>query len=154
MRQKLKSILVTFGALSLAMMPALVFALTPAATALSNTVNINNSLCSGTTFDLSGNTTNCNQGTDTSNFQSLLGRVINIFSIVVGVIAVIMIIVGGLRYITSGGDTSKVGGAKTTIIYALVGLVVVAVAQLIVHFVLNQATDLTNNTGGAGQAAQ
>jgi len=141
-----------FGALSLAMVPALIFAVAPAEAAISNTVNINNSLCSGTSFDLNGNTTDCSQNADTNNFQSLLGRVINIFSIVVGVIAVIMIITGGLRYITSGGDTGKVGGAKTTIIYALVGLVVVAVAQLIVHFVLNQATSLTSGNGGTSQA--
>ena len=52
-----------------------------------------------------------------------------------------MIIVGGLRYITSGGESSNISGAKTTIIYALVGLVIVALAQFIVHFVLNKAVN-------------
>jgi cytochrome bd-type quinol oxidase subunit 2 len=67
---------------------------------------------------------------------SLIKKIINIFSVIVGVIAVIMIIIGGLKYITSGGESSNVSGAKNTIIYAIVGLVVVALAQFIVHFVL------------------
>ena len=58
--------------------------------------------------------------------------------LVVGVIAVIMIIIGGLRYITSGGDSNNTKGAKDTILYAIIGLVVVAMAQVIVKFVLNK----------------
>lgn len=63
---------------------------------------------------------------------------INIFSIVVGVIAVIMIIVGGLKYITSSGDSGNVTSAKNTILYAVIGLVIVALAQVIVRFVLGE----------------
>jgi hypothetical protein len=55
-------------------------------------------------------------------------------------VAVIMIIVGGLKYITSGGDSNNVSSAKSTIIYAIIGLVVVALAQFIVQFVLNKVT--------------
>lgn len=66
--------------------------------------------------------------------------IINIFSWIVGIIAVIMIIVGGLKYITSGGDSGNVTGAKNTILYAVVGLVVVALAQFIVRFVLDKVT--------------
>ena len=64
--------------------------------------------------------------------------VIKTFTVVVGIIAVIMIIIGGFKYITSGGDSSKVTSAKNTIIYALIGLVIVALAQVIVRFVLNK----------------
>lgn len=70
----------------------------------------------------------------------LIETVIDIFSLVVGVVSVIMIIIGGLRYITSGGDSGNVSGAKNTILYAIIGLVVVALAQVIVRFVLNTAT--------------
>ena len=66
--------------------------------------------------------------------------VINIFSLVVGVIAVIMIIIGGLKYITSGGDSVNVTSAKNTILYAIVGLIIVALAQIIVRFVLAKVT--------------
>jgi hypothetical protein len=59
-----------------------------------------------------------------------------------------MIIIGGLKYITSGGDSSNVTGAKNTILYAVVGLVVVAMAQFIVRFVLTKVNS-TGTTGGA-----
>ena len=74
--------------------------------------------------------------------NDIIVTVINVFSIVVGVVAVIMIIIGGLKYITSGGDSGNVSGAKNTILYAVIGLVVVALAQVIVRFVLQSATDV------------
>jgi hypothetical protein len=78
-----------------------------------------------------------------SALNNLITQVINIFSIIVGVIAVIMIIYGGFRYITSGGDSGKIGEAKNTIVFALVGLVIVALAQFIVKFVLNRISQPT-----------
>jgi len=57
---------------------------------------------------------------------------------VVGIVSVIMIIYGGFKYISSGGDSGNVQSAKNTIIYAVIGLVVVAMAQFIVQFVLNK----------------
>ncbi len=86
------------------------------------------------------NTSDCTSGTgvnDTS-VTTIANKVVNIFSLVVGAIAVIMIIVGGFRYITSGGSSDKIGSAKNTLIYAIVGLIIVALAQIIVHFVLNR----------------
>lgn len=77
-----------------------------------------------------------NAGTKVNNVTS---AVINIMSIVIGVIAVIMIIIAGAKYITSGGDSGKVSSAKNSIIYALIGLVIVALAQVIVRFVLKTA---------------
>jgi len=84
----------------------------------------------------------CNDDVAGSNtkLENLIKTVINIFSAVVGAVSVIMIIVGGFRYITSGGDSNNVGAAKNTILYAIVGLVIVAIAQIIVQFVLERAT--------------
>ncbi len=72
--------------------------------------------------------------------SQIIATIINLFSLVVGVISVIMIIIGGLKYITSGGDSGNVTGAKNTILYAVIGLVVVALAQVIVRFVIEQIT--------------
>ncbi len=72
--------------------------------------------------------------------NSLIKTVINLLSVAVGIVAVIMIIVGGFRYVTSAGDSTKVGSAKNTILYALIGLIIVALAQVIVHFVLAKTT--------------
>jgi hypothetical protein len=77
----------------------------------------------------------------TESVNSWVATVINIFSWIVGVISVIMIIWGGFKYITSGGDTNNVTTAKNTILYAIIGLVIVALAQVIVRFVLSTATN-------------
>lgn len=76
--------------------------------------------------------------TDTGDVNKIIKVVINTFSVVVGVVAVIMIIVAGFKYITSGGDSGSISSAKNTLIYAIVGLVVVALAQGIVRFVLSR----------------
>ena len=72
--------------------------------------------------------------------QDTIASVINVLSLVGGALAVIMLIVGGLRYVISAGNPETTKAAKNTIIYALVGLVIIALAQLIVQFVLNKAT--------------
>jgi uncharacterized membrane protein len=65
-----------------------------------------------------------------------LKNIINILTIVVGIVSVIMIIVAGFRYITSAGDSNGITAARNTLIYAIVGLIIVAFAQIIVKFVL------------------
>jgi cytochrome bd-type quinol oxidase subunit 2 len=98
-------------------------------------------LCEGANLQVgSGETCTINEAEAQSNVNSIIETVINIFSLVVGVVAVIMIIIGGLKYITSSGDSGNITGAKNTILYAIVGLVVVALAQIIVRFVLTEAT--------------
>lgn len=90
---------------------------------------------------LSTTTGGCDTEPAESSVQRIIRTVINVFSLVVGVVSVIMIIVGGLKYITSGGDSGNVTSAKNTILYALIGLVIVAMAQVIVRFVLARATE-------------
>lgn len=61
----------------------------------------------------------------------------NIALYAVGAISVIMLIWGGLRYITSGGDSKKITDAKNTILYAIIGLIIAILAFAIINFVLN-----------------
>ena len=68
--------------------------------------------------------------------NKIITTIVNVLSFVVGVVAVIMIMVGGFRYVTSAGDSSKASSAKSTITYAIVGIVIVASAQVIVRYVL------------------
>lgn len=79
-----------------------------------------------------------------TTLENTVGNIVELISVIVGIAAVIMIIIGGLRYITSGGNQDKVKGAKSTIMYALIGLIVVALSQLIVRFVLREATTATS----------
>jgi len=87
----------------------------------------------------SGSTT-CNPAAAPGTVSDTIKSIINVLSAVAGAAAVIMIIVGGFRYVTSAGNPEGAKSARNTILYAVVGLVVIALAQLIVHFVLNKVT--------------
>ena len=63
--------------------------------------------------------------------------VTNVLLFILGAIAVIMIIIGGIRYATSNGDSSSIKSAKDTILYAVIGLVVAILAYAIVNFVVD-----------------
>src|SRR5690348_7445508 len=77
---------------------------------------INNGLCAGVDLQFTDHPGNCNNNTDaTAKLNNLIHTIINLLSVIVGVVTVIMIIVGGFRYITSGGSDTGVTGAKNTI---------------------------------------
>jgi len=73
-----------------------------------------------------------------ASINGVIGALINLLSFIVGLLAVIMIIVSGFKYVTAGGDSSKITSAKNTLIYAIVGVAIAALAQIIVKFVLNK----------------
>jgi len=81
-----------------------------------------------------------------SSLTNIITLIIQITSVVIGFIAVIMIIVAGFKYITSGGDTSKVTAAKNSLIYALIGLIIVGLAQFMVRVVLKNTDTITKKT--------
>lgn len=101
---------------------------------VASTSSSKNAVCQGA--GLSG--AECS-GSGSSSLNTIIKGILQLLSVLVGVAAVIMIIVSGFRYITSGGDAAKVGAAKGALIYALVGLVVVALAQVLVRFVITKA---------------
>lgn len=70
-------------------------------------------------------------------------QVTNIALYIVGIISVLMLVWGGLRYILSGGDSKKITDAKNTILYAIVGLIISVLAYAIVRFVLNGISAVT-----------
>ena len=65
--------------------------------------------------------------------------IINAIIGILGIAAVIIIIIGGVQYMTSSGDTGKVKKAKDTILYGVIGLIIVALAFAIVNFVIMNA---------------
>ncbi len=65
----------------------------------------------------------------------------NILSIVFGIIgslAVLMMVISGLKYITSAGDAQKISEAKNSILYALIGLITAILAEAIVAYVIKR----------------
>ena len=115
---------------------------TPVLVSAQDTAGIGDCLSSGANLTVNGNGA-CTPGDNTAGttrINTIITQVVRIFSAIVGVVSIIMIIYGGFKYISSGGDSSKVTEAKNTIIYAIIGLAVVALAQFIVKFVLDKVT--------------
>lgn len=76
--------------------------------------------------------------------EGVFTQVTNTVLYIVGIVSVIMLIYGGLRYVISGGDSKKVTDAKNTILYAIIGLIISVLAFAIVNFVINAITGESN----------
>lgn len=72
----------------------------------------------------------------------------NVLLFIIGAIAVIMVVIGGLRYVISGGDSNQVSAAKNTILYAIVGIVVAILAYAAVNFVISSFAPGFGGSGG------
>lgn len=89
------------------------------------------------------------QTADLFGASGVFSTVTNVLLFVIGAISVIMIIIGGLRYVISGGDSTNVTAAKNTILYAVVGLVVALLAYAVINFVLGSFS-AGGGAGGSG----
>ena len=88
--------------------------------------------CTGCPSDLFGNT-------------GVFKQVTNTILYIVGIIAVIMLIIGGIKYVVSGGDSKKVTDAKNTVLYAIIGLVICFLSFAIINFVISALPSSDNN---------
>ena len=75
-------------------------------------------------------------GNEPKSLELRIQDIINVVLFLLGAVAVIMIIVGGFKYVTSNGDSGAVSSAKNTIMFAVIGLVVAILAYAIVNFVI------------------
>ena len=75
---------------------------------------------------------------DKTEATDIVKRLINTFLFVIGMLAVIMVIHSGFKYVTSRGDAEGVKSAKNTLLYAVIGLVVALMAYAIVNFVIEE----------------
>ncbi len=105
----------------------------------------------GTISDGADSARGAQQPTNLFGDSGIFSQISSVLLFIVGAIAVIMIVIGGLRYVISGGDASQVQSAKNTILYALVGVIVAILAYAAVNFVINNFTTSTN-TGGANSS--
>jgi hypothetical protein len=72
-----------------------------------------------------------------TNLTSFIMRIINIALIVAGLIAVLFLIIGGFRYITSAGNEEVAENAKKIIINAIIGIVIIILSFVIVRVISN-----------------
>lgn len=84
----------------------------------------------------------CQDKSNTENpltgIDGLILKIVNIIAVVAGATAVIIIIVSGFRFVTSGGSSDEVAGARRSLIYALVGLAIIALSRTIIAFILGK----------------
>ena len=139
----MKSIIKKIGQ-GLLLVPAIVlglsFAVAPAAFAACDTGSISSDPLSGGASCAQGNGTASNLFSSGGVFQTI----VNVLLFLIGAIAVIMLIIGGVRYVISGGDQAQVTSAKNTILYAIVGIVVAFLAYAAVNFVMTSLNQSTN----------
>ena len=83
-------------------------------------------------------------GLGTADLESTVVNVVQWVLGFLGLVAVIMILIGGFQWMTAGGNEEKVAGAKKVISAAVIGLIVVLLAWAIVIFVVSQTSDLSN----------
>lgn len=86
------------------------------------------------------------QTADLFGSAGIFQTVTNVLLYLLGAISVIMIIIGGLRYVVSGGNSTNVTAAKNTILYAIVGIIIAILSYAIINFVLGTFT----GSGGSG----
>ena len=82
--------------------------------------------------------------------SGIIPRAINLMLFIVGILAIIFLIFGGIRYVISGGDKSKVDSAKNTILYAIVGLIVAILGYAVVSWVVSVLGANGTNNGSSG----
>jgi hypothetical protein len=127
MKQIITSIMAVVAVLSLSLAPL-------AVETASAATNPKAELCKGSGGTWNGSTcSNANSGGVT--VQGTFKNIVDVLLFIIGAVAVIMIIIGGIRYTLSGGDSSAVNSAKNTILYAVIGLIVAFVSYGIVRFI-------------------
>lgn len=108
------------------------FVMVPSVSALTLQEGVEAMQCDGCPKDLFGE-------------EGVFKQITNTILYIVGIIAVIMLIIGGIKYVVSGGDSKKVTDAKNTVLYAIIGLVVSFLAFAIVNFVITALPSSTSN---------
>lgn len=127
-----------FTALIISTITLLLACLAPAVPALAAT-NVFGGACS---VQGAGGSPVCDKSVQSGNpvatDNGIIVKVANVIALVTGIVAVIMIIISGFMYVVSGGDSSKVNTARATLLYSVVGVVIVVLARTIVIFVANK----------------
>lgn len=95
----------------------------------------------------------CSISESSDTLMPTVAQIINVALGVLGFVAAVMIIMGGVSYTTSAGDAAKVAKAKNTIIYGVVGLVIALLAFAIVNFIIGNVFKGGTTTDGSGSTS-
>jgi hypothetical protein len=134
----MRKIILTVSLIVALLMPAAVSAVSSTTVYASafNSTNASDQACSG----ISGKVDSGDCTAPGRSLTALVKVLLNLLSAIIGVVAVVMIIVSGFKFVTAAGDAGKVAAARSTMVYAIVGLLIVAFAQFITQFLLKKLT--------------
>ena len=127
-------------ALSVAIATSIGLVATPAYADNTSNTTSTGSGCSSAKECISSGVNSVGNTGGSADIGAIIKTVVNVLLFVLGAISVIMIVVGGFKYVTSQGESSSLSSAKNTILYSVVGLVIAICAYGIVNFVLTQFT--------------
>jgi hypothetical protein len=125
------------------------FASFAVATLTVSALNVAQAYATGTISDGASAARGTEQPVNLFGDAGVFSTISSVLLFVVGAVAVIMIVIGGLRYVISGGDATQVQGAKNTILYALVGIIIAILAYAAVNFVIGSFMPSANTSTGA-----
>lgn len=106
-------------------------------------------LANGFSSEINAGLQQINGGSNQVSASDIVKKIINGLLFLIGIIAVIMILYGGIRYTISAGDSAKIAAAKNTILYAVVGLIVAIMAYAIVNFVVSSLNGESGTSGSS-----
>lgn len=129
--------MITNSLKSLLLVPALAFVLGFAAMPLAQPV----SAFDESIGDGAGSAKSDDQSDDLFGETGIFRTITNVLLFLIGAVSVIMLIIGGIRYTISGGDSTAVTAAKNTILYAVIGIIVSLLAYAVVNFVIGSFTE-------------
>lgn len=91
----------------------------------------------------------CTGNEDTKSLNITIVNIVNALLVLMGVVASIYLVLGGVRYVISEGDEKQTEKAKNTIIAAIIGIIVIGLSAVIVNFAIDIAKD-SSSSGGQG----
>ncbi len=87
-------------------------------------------------------------GLSSTDVRVTIARIIKVAMSLLGIIAVVIILIGGFTWMTAGGNDEKVGEAKKWIFAGIIGLAIIFSAYALANFVINQLINATNSDQG------
>ncbi|MCL1876719.1 pilin [Candidatus Saccharibacteria bacterium] len=106
----------------------------------------------GVNADWNPTTKHCDRP-DSTNPENMISTILNILFFVLGIASIVMIIYGGIQFISSRGDPKKVSTAKSTVMYAIIGLIVAILALAITNWVMSVLTGSGGGNSASNSAA-
>lgn len=89
-------------------------------------------------------------GVSSSNLTVTVARIIRSFLGLLGIVAVVIVVIGGFEWMTAGGNEEKVGQAKKRILQGTIGLALILSSFAIAQFIVSALVGATTNNPGAG----